>query len=101
MAVGATPRGYTDGVLVLALGLGAAAFLAVGFVVQQHAAATAPVEHVLSPRILLDLMRRPVWLAGIAAMVTGQALGGAALRYGDLTAVEPLLATNVLFALPL
>jgi drug/metabolite transporter (DMT)-like permease len=88
-------------VLVLALGLGAAAFLAIGFVVQQHAAATAPIEHVLSPRILLDLMRRPIWLAGIAAMVVGQGLGGAALRYGELTEVEPLLAANVLFALPL
>jgi drug/metabolite transporter (DMT)-like permease len=88
-------------VLVFFVGVLAAAFLAVGFVVQQHAAAEAPIEHVLSPRILLDLMRRPLWLAGIAAMVVGQLLGGLALRYGDLTVVEPLLATNILFALPL
>lgn len=87
--------------MVIALGLGAALLLAVGFVLQQHTAASAPSSERLSPRLLLDLARRPVWIAGIGAMVGGQLLGAAALGNGQLTLVEPLLAANVLFALPL
>lgn len=87
--------------MVFAFGLGAGIFLAVGFVLQQHDAARAPADERLSLRILTDLVHRPIWLAGIAAMVVGQLLGAAALVHGDLTLVEPLMATNVLFALPL
>ncbi|MGH9067040.1 MAG: DMT family transporter [Acidimicrobiales bacterium] len=87
--------------LVFFLGLGAALLLALGFVVQQHAAAQAPPDEVLSLRILFDLMHRPVWLAGIGAMVGGDILGAFALDRGSLTLVEPLLACNLLFALPL
>lgn len=88
-------------ILVVLLGLAAAVFLALGFVLQQRAAAEAPVNDMLSLRILVDLMRRPLWLAGIGSMIVGQLLGAAALRFGELTIVEPLLAANILFALPL
>lgn len=85
--------------LVFVLGLGAAALLGLGFVMQQRAAAQAPPEERLSPRILIDLARRPLWLGGIAAMVAGQLAGASALGEGDIALVEPLLATNLLFAL--
>jgi drug/metabolite transporter (DMT)-like permease len=75
--------------------------MALGFVIQQHAAARAPAEERLSIRLLLDLARRPLWLGGIAAMVGGQILGATALARGSLPLVEPLLAANILFALPL
>lgn len=88
-------------VTAIGIGLGAAFFLAVGFVVQQHAASEEPPEERLSFRLLLHLVRRPVWLAGIGAMVVGQLLGAAALSQGSLALVEPVLATNLLFALPL
>lgn len=87
--------------MVFLLGLGAAVLLALGFVVQQHAAALVPPDRRLSPRILVDLARRPVWLGGIAAMIGGQVLGAIALGRGSLTLVEPLLSTNLLFALPM
>ncbi|MGH9064567.1 MAG: DMT family transporter [Acidimicrobiales bacterium] len=87
--------------LVLVLGLCAAVLLALGFVIQQHAAARAPAEERLSLRLLFDLAHRPLWLAGIAAMVGGQILGAVALDHGSLTLVEPLLAANLLFALPM
>jgi drug/metabolite transporter (DMT)-like permease len=86
--------------VVVLLGIAAALALAVGFVLQQHEAAQSP-GRLLSPRLLLDLVHRPIWVAGIAAMVTGQVLGAVALGHGSLVVVEPLLATNVLFALPL
>jgi drug/metabolite transporter (DMT)-like permease len=87
--------------MVFVFGIGAGLLLGVGFVLQQHVAATAPAEERLRLRILTDLARRPVWLGGIAAMAGGQILGAAALTQGDLTLVEALMATNVLFALPL
>ncbi|MFI6878050.1 DMT family transporter [Streptomyces sp. NPDC050400] len=88
-------------VLVLVLAVSAAFCLGVGFVLQQNAAAHAPLGDFLSPRLLLDLVRVPRWLAGIGLMVCGMVLGAIALGGGEVTLVEPLLATNLLFALAL
>lgn len=87
--------------LVILAGLGSALLMAVGFVVQQHTAEQAPSSERLRPKLLLDLLRRPIWILGIATMVVGQLLGALALDHGTLTLVEPLMAANVLFALPL
>lgn len=83
------------------LGVVAAVLLAVGFVLQHHAAEAEPPSLRLSPRLLVDLAARPRWLLGIAAMIAGQLAGAAALSYGAVALVEPLLASNLLFALPL
>ncbi|MGP4047364.1 DMT family transporter [Streptomyces sp. 2A115] len=88
-------------VLVLVLAVGAACCLGFGFVLQQNAAARAPLGDFLSPRLLLDLVRVPRWLGGIGFMVVGMALGAIALAHGEISLVEPLLATNLLFALAL
>ncbi|MEU1039788.1 DMT family transporter [Streptomyces sp. NPDC005551] len=88
-------------VLVLVLSVSAACCLGFGFVLQQKAASHAPLSDFLSPRLLLDLIRVPTWLGGIALMVAGMALGAVALSRGELSLVEPLLATNLLFALAL
>jgi drug/metabolite transporter (DMT)-like permease len=81
--------------------LAAAFLLGLGFVLQQRAAQQAPPDELLSYRLLLDLVRKPVWLAGIASMVGGQVLGAVALGKADVTLVEPLLTANLLFALAL
>ncbi|WP_328388211.1 DMT family transporter [Streptomyces sp. NBC_00400] len=86
---------------VILLALGAACCLGLGFVFQQAAAQHAPMKDYLSVRLLLDLVRMPLWLAGIGLMVVGMALGAMALGMGDITLVEPLLATNLLFAMAL
>jgi len=88
-------------VLVLILAVSAACCLGFGFVLQQNAAQRAPLSDFLSPRLLLDLMQVPRWLGGIALMVAGMALGAIALSQGEISLVEPLLATNLLFALAL
>ncbi|GGV62697.1 DMT family transporter [Streptomyces griseoloalbus] len=86
---------------VLVLAVSAACCLGFGFVLQQNAAQRAPIGDFLSPRLLLDLMKVPRWLGGMALMVAGMALGATALGHGELSLVEPLLATNLLFALAL
>ncbi|MFH8801720.1 DMT family transporter [Streptomyces sp. NPDC017936] len=88
-------------VLVLVLAVSAACCLGFGFVLQQDAAQKAPLSDFLSPRLLLDLMRVPRWLGGIGLMAAGMALGAIALGKGEISLVEPLLATNLLFALAL
>ncbi|MEU3739389.1 DMT family transporter [Streptomyces sp. NPDC032198] len=88
-------------VLVLVLSVSAACCLGFGFVFQQDAAQRAPLSDFLSPRLLLDLVRVPEWLGGIGLMVCGMVLGALALGQGEVSLVEPLLATNLLFALTL
>lgn len=88
-------------VLVLILSVSAACCLGFGFVLQQNVASQAPLSDFLSPRLLLDLIRVPRWLGGIGLMVCGMVLGAVALGKGEISLVEPLLATNLLFALAL
>lgn len=88
-------------VLIFVLSLSAACCLGIGYVYQQDAARRAPMSDFLSPRLLLDLMRVPSWLAGIGLMICGMVLGALALGQGSLSVVEPLLATNLLFAMAL
>jgi drug/metabolite transporter (DMT)-like permease len=88
-------------VLVLVLAVSAACCLGFGFVLQQNAAQRAPLSDFLSLRLLFDLMQVPRWLGGIAFMVAGMVLGAIALSQGEISLVEPLLATNLLFALGL
>jgi hypothetical protein len=87
--------------LVLILAVSAACCLGFGFVLQQSAAQQAPLSDFLSPRLLLDLMKVPTWLGGIGLMVVGMVLGAIALGQGEISLVEPLLATNLLFAMAL
>lgn len=92
---------YSDRVAVFLLGVGAACCLGLGFVLQQRAAARAPRSDILSFRLLLDLIRMPDWLLGVGFMVAGQVLSAIALTHGEVSLVEPLTATNLLFAMAL
>ncbi|MCH0555409.1 DMT family transporter [Streptomyces sp. MUM 16J] len=88
-------------VVVFLLAVSAACCLGFGFVFQQNVAQRAPLGDFLSPRLLLDLMRVPRWLGGLGLMAAGMTLGAIALAKGEVSLVEPLLATNLLFALAL
>jgi drug/metabolite transporter (DMT)-like permease len=85
--------------MVYPVGVFGALLLGIGYVLQQRVAATAPLADLLRFELLLDLMRRPLWWGGIGCMVAGQLLSGLALQLASVALVEPLLSTNLLFAL--
>jgi drug/metabolite transporter (DMT)-like permease len=87
--------------LAYATTLVAAVLLGIGFVLQQYAARQEPECRFLSLRILTDLLRKPRWLAGIGCMVAGQLLAAWSIGHLELTLVEPLLTTYLVFALVL
>ncbi|WP_207634392.1 DMT family transporter [Candidatus Frankia alpina] len=83
------------------LGLGAAVCFGVAAVIQQRVAFRAPPGDVLRLRLLLWLVRRPLWDFGVAIGALGSLLAGAALTHGAVALVEPLQICQLLFALPL
>jgi drug/metabolite transporter (DMT)-like permease len=85
----------------VALALGAALLFSLGTVLQQQVAETASEEEARGAGFLVRLARRPRWLAGIAADGLGFVCQAAALAAGRLVVVQPLLATSVVFSLPI
>ena len=79
--------------------LAAACCFALGSLVQQGVARQSS-EHILRLRLLLTLLRQPRWVTGVALSATSFIIQGVALAFGPLTLVQPLAATDVLFALP-
>ena len=77
----------------------AALLIGTGFVLQQYAAQREPDSHFLSWRLITDLIRKPRWLTGIVCMILGQILAAWSIGHLELSFVEPLLATNLIFAL--
>ena len=87
--------------LAVIVALLSAALFAVGSVLQQRAATDVPDEDALGLGLVTRLVRRPIWLAGTAGDTLGYVAQAAALGLGSLVLVQPLLATSLLFALPL
>lgn len=87
--------------LVYVFALAAAVLFAAGSVVQQRAAAQAPPQDVMSLRLLLWLVRRRLWLIGVVTALVGNAFSATALGRGGVAVVEPLLATRLLFVIPM
>lgn len=70
-------------------------------VLQQRAAREVPDEHAMRPGLLWRLIQRPMWLAGTGLDWLGFGFQAAALGFGSILIVQPLLCTGLLFALPL
>ena len=79
--------------------LGAALSNALATVLQRKAALSVPRSDQLRAGLLLDLLRRPVWLAGIAAVVLAAVCQAVALATGPLTVVQPLFVLELPLAL--
>ena len=79
------------------LALAASFCTATSSVCQRIGAAPAPGGERLSPRLLLYVVKQPIWLIGVASMILGFVFQVAALHFGDLALVQPILATELLF----
>jgi drug/metabolite transporter (DMT)-like permease len=100
MGWSAGPRYVPPGMPVV-LALASAVAFALASVLQQRAARDVPESLALRPGLLWRLFRRPMWLAGTAADLSGFGLQAMALGLGSLIVVQPLLCTGLLFALPI
>jgi drug/metabolite transporter (DMT)-like permease len=85
----------------IVLAIIAALLFGVGTVLQQRAAMQVPDEEAMKAGLLVRLAKQPIWLAGIVVDALGFAAQAVALAIGRIVMVQPLLATAVVFALPL
>ncbi|MGW1139745.1 DMT family transporter [Streptomyces zhihengii] len=72
---------------------------ALATVLQRKAALSVPRSDGLRAGLLLDLLHRPVWLAGIVAVVAAGVCQAVALATGPLTIVQPLFVLELPLAL--
>jgi drug/metabolite transporter (DMT)-like permease len=87
--------------MAVILAFGSAAVFALGIVLQQRVVMDAPEAKEASAGLLFRLIQHPVWLGGIAAYGIAFGMQAAALGDGRLVVVQPILATTIVFALPL
>lgn len=85
--------------MVVVITLLAAVANAISSVLQRRAAVETPAEDALSLRLIGDLIRRPVWLVAILALIFGFLLQAFALNRGTISEVEPLLIAELPIAL--
>jgi drug/metabolite transporter (DMT)-like permease len=91
----------SDTAIAIVLAVSAGFAYALASVLQQRAASEAPPELSLRPGLLLALVRRPLWLVGTLTDGGAYVLEAAALAFGSIIVVQPLLVTGLLWALPL
>ncbi|RSN70275.1 DMT family transporter [Actinomadura sp. WAC 06369] len=87
-------------VAILAAVLAGACFALAG-VLQQRAASARPSREAMSVRLLGRLARDRTWLFGIAFAVAAYGFQMLALAFGPLALVQPLIVTELVFAIPL
>ncbi|MDQ0381728.1 DMT family transporter [Amycolatopsis thermophila] len=75
-----------------------AALMGLASAAQARATKQVDRARTLDPALLSRLVRRPLWLAGIAATVAGLVLQLVALAFAPLLVVQPLLVTSLIFA---
>jgi hypothetical protein len=83
---------------VILCALLAAVLYGVGTAFEQHQAASAPDSSAGRPRLIGLLVRQPAWLLGIAAQIGGFAAHAVALRSGQLTIVQMIVAGELIVA---
>jgi drug/metabolite transporter (DMT)-like permease len=73
----------------------AAALNAAASVLQRRAARDEPESRAFSLRMFLDLVRRPSWVFGILAMLSGFVLHGVSISLSRIALVQPLLVAEL------
>ena len=84
--------------VMIATALVAAVLYGAGAAVEQRQAAAAPQSSAGRPRLLLLLVRQPLWLLGMLAQIGGFAAHAVALRSGPLATVQMLVAAELVVA---
>jgi hypothetical protein len=85
-------------VIAVVAAFGSALAYAITAVTEQLSTKRVKRRRALSPELLLDLIKQPLWLAGVGANVASVALQVVALRFGPLALVEPILVFDMIFA---
>jgi drug/metabolite transporter (DMT)-like permease len=85
--------------IAAALAVLAAASNALASVLQRHAARTAPEDQAFRLGLIAYLIRRPAWLGGIGALIAGFLFQAAALSFGELSLVQPILVVELPFTM--
>jgi len=86
-------------VAVVVLSLLAAVVFGTAVAVQNREAGTIDARVSLRPGLLVALARRPLWLIGLGGDIGGFALQTAALAYGSIVVVQPLLTLGLVVSL--
>src|ERR1700734_4400346 len=84
--------------VMIVTALAAAVLYGAGAAVEQRQAAAAPQSSAGRPRLLLLLVRQPLWLLGMLAQIGGFAAHAVALRSGPLATVQMLVAAELVVA---
>jgi drug/metabolite transporter (DMT)-like permease len=74
--------------------------LATGGVLQQRAASRRPSDERMSWKLVRELVTDKIWLGGIAAAALSYGFQALALALGPLILVQPLVVSELLFAIP-
>jgi len=91
----------SDTAIAAALAIGAGLLYALASYFQHRGASSHSRDLSLQWGLLVRLLRTPSWLAGSAFDLGAYALEAAALAFGSLIVVQPLMVTGLLWALPL
>jgi hypothetical protein len=86
--------------LATALALACALIFAVSTSVQHQAAESAPASASGPFGLVRYLLRRPSWLVGQLLALLGFAVHAAALHYGPIALVQPIVISGIVFAVP-
>lgn len=83
--------------MVYVLAASAALCSAVAGVLQRIGVEHAPAADAMHLRLLTNALKRGIWLLGFALLLVQFVLQASALRFGDLTVVQPILTIELLF----
>jgi len=72
---------------------------ALGGVLQRLGLETAPADKAMRLGLLTHALRRGVWLGGFGLLLVTFVLQAMALRFGDLSVVQPILTLDLLFVI--
>jgi len=84
--------------IAVATAIASALVLGISSIADQRSTKRVESRRALSPRIIVDLVRQPLWLTAVGANVAGFALQVVALSFGSLALVQPILACDLMFA---